>query len=109
MFSLLAVIQDAPVGAPRMLPNLIMIAAFIAIFYFLLLRPQRKIQQEHRAMLSQLKKGDEVVTEGGIVGQIVHLTDDRVTIKTAENTRLVILRPKISRVLTPEITEAKQG
>jgi preprotein translocase subunit YajC len=109
MFNLLMILQDAPVGAPRMLPNLIMIAAFIGIFYFLLLRPQRKIQQEHRAMLAQLKKGDEVVTEGGIIGQIVHLTDDRVTIKTAENTRLVILRPKISRVLTQEVTEAKQG
>jgi preprotein translocase subunit YajC len=109
MFSLFAILQNAPAGAPRMLPNLIMIAAFIAIFYFLLLRPQRKIQQEHRSMLSQLKKGDEVVTEGGIVGQIVHLTDDRATIKSAENTRLVILRGKISRVLTQETTEAKQG
>lgn len=109
MFSLFAVIQEAPSGAPRMLPNLIMIASFIAIFYFLLLRPQRKIQQEHRAMLSQLKKGDEVMTEGGIIGQVVHLTDERVTIKTAENTRLVIARPKISRVLTPEPSEAKQG
>ena len=46
---LIALIQDAaPVAAPRLLPNVIMIAAFISIFYFLLLRPQRKIQQQHR-------------------------------------------------------------
>ena len=109
MFSLLATLQDGPSAAPRMLPNLIMIVSFLAIFYFLLLRPQRKIQQEHRSMLSQLKKGDEVMTDGGIIGQVVHLTDERVTIKTAESTRLVIARPKISRVLSPETTEVKQG
>jgi preprotein translocase subunit YajC len=109
MLSILAMLQEAPATAPRMLPNLIMIVAFIAIFYFLLLRPQRKIQQEHRSMLSQLKKGDEVMTEGGIIGQVVHLTDERVTIKTAESTRLDIARPKISRVLSPETTEVKQG
>ncbi|HSL69303.1 MAG TPA: preprotein translocase subunit YajC [Longimicrobiales bacterium] len=105
---LIALIQDAaPVAAPRLLPNVIMIAAFISIFYFLLLRPQRKIQQQHREMLAALKKGDEVMTDGGIIGQIVHLAEDRATIKTAENTRIVVSRTKISRVLTADTGEVK--
>ena len=59
-------------------------------------------------MLSQLKKGDEIMTDGGIIGQVVHLTDDRVTVKTAESTRIVVARQKVSRVLTTETTaEAK--
>ena len=73
------------------------IVGFGAIFYFFFIRPQRKQQKQHEAMLSQLKKGDEVVTAGGVVGQVVHLTDDRVTIKSGE-TRLVVLRARIARV-----------
>ncbi len=74
-----------------------MIFAFIGIFYFLLIRPQRRQQKEHEEMVKQLKKGDEVVTIGGIVGTIVHIQDDRVTIKSAE-TRLDIERSKVSHV-----------
>ena len=101
--------EAAPVPATRsLLPQLIMITSFIAIFYFLILRPQRKIQQEHRAMVESLKKGDEIMTEGGIIGQVVHLAEDRITIKTAENTRLVIARAKVSRIMTaPAAGEVK--
>jgi preprotein translocase subunit YajC len=87
---------------PAILPNVIMIGAFIAIFYFLLIRPQRKMQQQHRDLVSNLKKGDEIMTEGGIIGQVVHLTDDRLTLKTAENTRIVVSRQKIARVMTAD-------
>jgi preprotein translocase subunit YajC len=91
---------------PAILPQVIMIASFIAIFYFLLIRPQRKLQQQHKDLITNLKKGDEIMTEGGIIGQVVHLTEDRLTIKTAENTRIVVARAKIARVFTPEVTEA---
>jgi preprotein translocase subunit YajC len=80
----------------------VQIAAFIAIFYFLLIRPQRQMQKKHQAMLAAVKKGDEVMTEGGIIGQVVFLGDDRLTIRTAENTRVVVARGKIARVLTTE-------
>jgi len=82
---------------------MILLMQFVAIgfiFYFLLIRPQRKEQQRHREMLDQLKKGDEVITAGGIVGTVVHIQDDRLTIKTAENTRLVIQRSRIAQVLS---------
>ena len=72
--------------------------AIFAIFYFLLIRPQRKEQERHRQMLGELKKGDEVVTNGGIIGIIVHVKDDRLTIKTAEETRLVVQRSRIAQI-----------
>ena len=75
-------------------------AAIFAIFYFLLIRPQRKEQERHRNMISELKKGDEVVTNGGIIGTVVHVQDDRLTIKTGENTRLVVERGRIARIVT---------
>ncbi|MFV1986939.1 MAG: preprotein translocase subunit YajC, partial [Gemmatimonadota bacterium] len=71
--------------------TLMMMVGFIAIFYFLFFRPQRKQQQEHQSLVQGLKKGDEVTTVGGIVGTIVYLTDDRVTLKSGD-TRLEVER-----------------
>jgi preprotein translocase subunit YajC len=73
-------------------------AAIFGIFYLLLIRPQRKEQERHRKMIEQLKKGDEVVTTGGIIGTVIHAQDDRLTIKTGENTRIVVERGRIARV-----------
>lgn len=97
--AVLAVLQAQPRGQPGFV-FVIYIVSFAAIAWFLLIRPQRRIHQKQQQMLSALKKGDEVMTEGGIIGTIVHITDDRVTIRTAESTRLVIARPKIARVLS---------
>ena len=74
-----------------------MFGAIFLIFYFLLIRPQRKQQKSHDEMVKSLSRGDEVVTIGGIIGKIVHLTDDRMTIKTADDTRLEVERSKIGR------------
>ncbi|MFW6079150.1 MAG: preprotein translocase subunit YajC, partial [Gemmatimonadota bacterium] len=72
--------------------------AIIAIFYFLLIRPQRKAQKQHQEMLQALQRGDRVMTDGGVIGEIIHLRESEVTIKTDGDTRLVIARPKIARV-----------
>lgn len=81
-------------------------AAIIGIFYFLLIRPQRKAQQRHKALLSELKRGDQVMTEGGILGEVVHLAEEKITIKSGD-TRLVVVRGKIARVLNApaEVTD----
>lgn len=84
-------------------PTLIFVVQMLAIFgiiYFLLFRPQRKEQERLRLMLAAVKKGDEVVTSGGIIGTVVHAEEDRLTIRTGENTRLTIERARIARVLT---------
>lgn len=77
----------------------IQLALIFLIFYWLLIRPQRKEQERHRAMIQALKKGDEIVTAGGIVGTIVHAAEDRLTVKTGENTRLILERSKVQRLL----------
>ena len=77
----------------------IQMVAIFAIFYFLLIRPQRKEADRHRSMLEALKKGDEVVTAGGIIGTVIFAEPDRVTIKTAESTRIVVERARIAKVV----------
>lgn len=91
--------QGAPAG-PNPLSTIVLFGGLFAIFYFLLIRPQKKQQQAHQEMVKTLSRGDEVVTVGGIVGEIIHLTEDRVTIKTDKDTRLVIDRAKIGQRLS---------
>jgi preprotein translocase subunit YajC len=85
--------------------TLIMLAAFIGIFYFLLIRPQRQQQKRHQEMIRSLKRGDDVATVGGIVGRIVHIKENRITIKTAEDTRLVVERDKVAHKLAATTEE----
>ena len=89
-----AVPREGGSGWTILLFQVVMIGA---IFYFLLIRPQRKERQRHQEMLSQLAKGDRVMTSGGIIGQIVHASETELTIRTAENTRLVVDRGHIAR------------
>jgi preprotein translocase subunit YajC len=78
-------------------------AAIIAIFYFLIIRPKVQQERRHRQRLQQLKRGDEVVTAGGLVGEVIHLKDDRVTIKTGES-RVVVQRDRIAEIRAPKAT-----
>jgi preprotein translocase subunit YajC len=100
--NMLAIAASAE-GQTTLMPMIIMWTAIIAIFYFLLIRPQRKAQQRHQEMVKGLKKGDEVMTDGGILGQVVHLRDDRVTVRTAGDTRVEVARVKIARVLRADL------
>jgi preprotein translocase subunit YajC len=87
----------------------IQFALILAIFYFLMIRPQQKQRRLHEESLRNLKKGDEIVTTGGIVGQVLHIResmkgteptkgmDDQVTIKSGES-RLIVERGRIARV-----------
>ena len=97
--SVLAILMAAPEGGQSsLMPMIIMWTAIIAIFYFLLIRPQKKAQDRHKAMVEGLQKGNQVMTDGGIIGQVIHLKEDRVTIKTANDTRIEVARGKIARV-----------
>ena len=73
-----------------------------AIFYFLLIRPQSKERQRHDQMLKEIKKGDEVVTNGGIIGTVVHAEPDRLTVRTGENTRITVERGRVAQVVQPK-------
>jgi preprotein translocase subunit YajC len=76
---------------------LVQMALIFGIIYFLMIRPKVKKEREHREQVAQLRKGDEVITAGGIIGEIVHLKDDRVTVKSGES-RFVVMRDRIASV-----------
>ena len=76
-----------------------------AIFYFLLIRPQANERKRHEQMLKEIKKGDEVVTNGGIIGTVVHAEPDRLTVRTGDNTRLTVDRGRVAQVLTGKGTK----
>ena len=90
-------VMASPDGTANPMGTLFMLAAFFAILYFLLIRPQRQQQKQHQELIANLQKGDEVVTVGGIMGTIIHIAEDRLTIKTANDTRLEIERSKVGR------------
>lgn len=77
---------------------LVQMGIFVGIFYFLLIRPQQKEQKKRQAMIDAVKKGDEVVTNGGIVGKVVSTAQHRVTIESG-GSKIVIDRVGIARVL----------
>lgn len=73
------------------------------VFYFLLIRPQQKKQREHRDLLRTLKRGDRVLTAGGIIGQVTRVKDgvDEVEVEIAPNVRVNVLRATISDTFKP--------
>ncbi len=95
-------------SGPATMLFVVQILAFVAIFWFLLIRPQRQQQKKHEALLKQLKKGDEIVTAGGIIGRIVHVKDDRITIESAES-RMVVERARITSVVQPKTEETARA
>jgi preprotein translocase subunit YajC len=112
-FSALILLQAAPArGTNPLLPLIVQMGAIFAIFYFLMIRPQQKQRRQHEDRLRNLRKGDSVVTAGGIVGEVVHIKEttgedakaksmeDHITIKTGES-RVVVERGKIARVAGP--------
>lgn len=86
-------------GAGSIVPTLITFGLVFVIFYFLIIRPQNKKQKETKRMLEALKKGDKVVTIGGIHGSIQSLKEDAVVLKVDSNTKLTMSRSAISNVV----------
>ncbi len=99
--ALLVLPAPARDGANGLAILLFQLVMFAAIFYFILIFPQRREQERHRKMLAAIKKGDEVVTAGGVIGTVIHAEEERLTLRTADTTRLVVERARISRVLSP--------
>lgn len=79
--------------------SLILLGAMFAIFYFVLIRPQQKKVKEHQAMVNNLQKGAEVLTNGGIIGRVTNIADDVVTLQVADNVKIKFQKASISQVL----------
>ncbi len=97
--------QDAAAagGGMAMLMQLAPLLLIFGVFYFLLIRPQQKKMKDHRALIAALKRGDRVVTSGGILGTVTTVKDgvDEVEVEIAQNVRVKVLRGTISDVLKP--------
>jgi preprotein translocase subunit YajC len=93
--------QAAPGGAPAGsgMFNIILPVIFIAVFYFLMIRPQMRRAKEQREMLGKLQKGDEVVTSGGIAGRIDEIGDHFITVEVSDGVRIKFQKSAISQVL----------
>ncbi|MCP4677862.1 MAG: preprotein translocase subunit YajC [Deltaproteobacteria bacterium] len=74
---------------------IIMMLAMVAVFYFLLIRPQQKKAKEHQNMLGELKKGDEVVTGGGLVGKVTGISDKLLTLEVSEKVRVRVVKSQV--------------
>lgn len=87
------------------LGSILPLVLMFAIFYFLLIRPQQKRQKQRTAMLSAVKKGDQIVTIGGIHGTVLELKEDTVIVKISDNTKVTLERQAINQVLTVDSTD----
>ena len=90
--------QDAA-AQPSSLQPLIMLGIFFAVFFFLVIRPQMKRAKEHRNMVAALAKGDEVITNGGVLGRIEDVGESFITVEVADGVRLKMQRQAITAVL----------
>ncbi|MFI4918811.1 MAG: preprotein translocase subunit YajC [Legionellales bacterium] len=79
--------------------SLIMIAAIFVLFYFMLIRPQNKKAKEHRDLLGRLKKGDEVITSGGILAKVISLDEHYIKVSPAEGIEFNLQKGAVSTVL----------
>ncbi len=91
--------EGAPQQAGGGIEMLVMIGVFFLIMYFMIIRPQQKRQKEHKSLMESLNKGDEVVTNGGMMGRIQGVGDDIVRIELTENVVIKVQKHAISSVL----------
>ena len=78
----------------------VQMVAIVAIFYFLIIRPKMQQEKRHKERLESIKPRDEIITAGGIVGEVVHVKDDRLTVKSGES-RFIVQRERIAVVRWP--------
>jgi preprotein translocase subunit YajC len=84
---------------------LILLVAMFGFLYFLLIRPQRQQQRKHAQLLASIKPGDEVVTAGGIYGEVVQVDAERVMLEIDEDVRIAVARRAIASIVPPEELE----
>jgi len=105
MFSSPAFAQAAGGAAPAgggagFLVQMVPLLLVFVIFYFLLIRPQQKRMKEHRALIDAVKKGDMVVTAGGVVGKVMRVDDLEVEVEIAPNVRVKVIKATLSDIRT---------
>jgi len=103
---MLMMMQAAPAGQPNGTMGalfgsfIVPMVLVFGIFYILILRPQNRRAKEHQASIMAVKKGDEVVTGGGIRGRVTKVTDDEAEVEIAQGVKIRVIKSTISQVLT---------
>ncbi len=115
----LLLVQAASGGGISMVGFGIQMVAIFAIFYFLMIRPQQKQRKQHETRLMELKRGDAVVTAGGVIGEVVHVRDgtkdgapaktleDPITIRSGDS-KMIVERGRIARITTGVTTASPE-
>ncbi|RMD80767.1 MAG: preprotein translocase subunit YajC [Gammaproteobacteria bacterium] len=101
--------QGGAAPPPQGLLSLVPLLIIFVLFYFLLIRPQVKRAKEHRKMVEGLRKGDEVVTSGGLLGRIVEVEDGYLSLEVAEGVRVQVQKGAVSAVLPKGTLRLKGG
>ena len=86
-------------GGPSMLTSFIPILLIFVIFYFLLIRPQQKKQKQHQEMVKAVKKGDRIVTNGGIYGTVADVKEQMIVLRIADNVKIELVKGSIATVI----------
>jgi preprotein translocase subunit YajC len=91
--------QAAPGAGGGQFQFALLMAAFIALFYFMLIRPQQRRAKEHQTLVSKLASGDEVVTSGGLLGRITEVGDTFITLEIAEGVRVKVQKVQVTQLM----------
>ncbi|HBR09871.1 preprotein translocase subunit YajC [Candidatus Bipolaricaulota bacterium] len=92
--------QDAVAPGGEILPLIMVLVLFGAVFYFMLIRPQKKRQSQHAQLLKELKRGDRIISAGGIYGTVVNIGDDSVVMTLEDETTLRLAKSSITTKLS---------
>lgn len=90
---------QADTAAAGGLMSFLPLIVIFAVFYFMLIRPQMKRTKEHRQLVAQLAKGDEVITNGGLLGRITDVSESFVTLELADNLQIKLQRQAVANVM----------
>ncbi len=94
-------------GGAGAIAQFIPLILIFVIMYFLILRPQQKRMKDHRNMVAELKRGDQVVTQGGLIGKVTDVKDDELTVEIAQGVKVRVVRATIAQVVAqPKPTAA---
>lgn len=102
MLNLIMQTAPTPTGPSGFLIQIMPFILIMVIFYFLLIRPQNKRMKEHRAMLDEVKRGDTVVTTGGLIGKIMKVDEDELTLDLGNSQKVKVVRTMLADVRGPK-------
>jgi preprotein translocase subunit YajC len=106
---LMSMVQAAPAGqsgTSQLLVGILPWLLIFVIFYILMIRPQQRRVKEHQAAIAAVKKGDEIITGGGIRGRVTKVSDDEAEVEIAQGVKIRVVKSTISQVLTPNAKPA---